>query len=127
MSTPPLKLERPATGRNTLVAATPFTILLDELTSDITRIKRRTPSCPDIATLERFRDDLRRALDEARRINVWLTTREVHELTRRPISTITRICRDEGERAGAYWVKGAWAIHWPTFEAFLRTRPEQAA
>lgn len=104
-----------------LISATPIVQLLDTLRHDIERIRARTPNAPDLATLTQFRDDLGRALAEAHRTEVWVTPKRAHELTGCPISTITRWCKDEGDGKWAF-KKAGWRIHWPSFEAWLRTR-----
>jgi hypothetical protein len=111
-----LKLEKPAPSTE-LVPVAPLLAFVQGLRNDIATIKGRTPDASTV-TVEKLADDLQRVIDEARRSDVWVTTKILHALTGRPISTITRICRDEGERAGAHWVKGAWSIHFPTWQAF---------
>src|SRR5690606_25923012 len=98
-----LKLEKPSgTNRLTtgLIASAPLEALLATFSTDIATIKRMLPNSSDLATLERLRDGLERALSEARRADVWLTPSEVAAHTGKGLSTVTRDCREHGETVG---------------------------
>jgi hypothetical protein len=122
-STTRLKLEK-STGATlttaSLVAAAPLEALLAALSRDITYIKNRLPGSGELAMLQRHRDELARALDEARRADVWLSPKEVAAHTHKGLSTVTKDCRELGEVVGAVPNgKRSWRIHWPTYEAWM--------
>lgn len=132
-STRHLKLQKPKGATLTsasLVAAAPIEALLATLTRDIAYIKDRLPGSGDLRTLQRHRDELARALDEARRADVWLSPKEVADHTGKGLSTVTKECRDFEEAAGAVRNgKRSWLIHWPTYQAWMVTagREKKAA
>lgn len=132
-STRHLKLQKPAGAALTtasLVAAAPIEALLAALTRDIVYIKDRLPGSSELATLQRHRDELARALDEAVRADVWLSPKEVASHTRKGLSTVTKECRDFEEVAGAVRNgKRSWLVHWPTYQAWMVTagREKKAA
>lgn len=113
-----------------LVAAAPLEALLATLNRDIAYIRDRLPGSGDLATLQRFRDELAQALDDARRADIWLTPKEVADHTGKGLSTVTKECREFGKTAGA--VRNgtrSWLIRWPTYEAWMVAtgRPKKAA
>jgi hypothetical protein len=132
-STARLKLQKTtgtALTTASLVAAAPIEALLATLTRDIAYIKDRLPGSGDLPTLQRHRDELARALDEARRADVWLSPKEVADHTGKGLSTVTKECRDFEEAAGAVRNgKRSWLIHWPTYQAWMVTagREKKAA
>ncbi len=106
-----------------LVAAAPIEVLLSALSRDISYIKDRLPGSGELPTLIRHRDDLARALDEARRADVWLPPKAVAAKTTKGLSTVTKECREFKEVAGAVPKgKRSWLIHWPTYNAWMLTR-----
>lgn len=109
-----------AASSDSLGALAPWVALLAQLTDDSERLRRCMPWSADVAALERFRELVERTLAESRRADVWLTVRGVHAKTGQPISTITKVCRDHREEAGCYNPTGSWAIHWPTYEAWMK-------
>lgn len=82
-------------------------------------MKRRAPGSEAITALESVTRDLAHAIEDARQGAVWVTTDYVSATTGRPRSTISRLCREQGEAVGARKLEGAWMIHWPTFEEFV--------
>ncbi len=105
-----------------LVAAAPIEALLTSITRDLAVIKDRLPGSNDLTVLQRHRDELSRALDAARRADVWLSPKEVADHTGKGLSTITKECRDFDEAAGAVRNgKRSWLIHWPTYQEWMVT------
>jgi hypothetical protein len=114
-----MRQERKPDTERAVIASAPIVATLHAIRSDIAGIRRWSPNNEVATALELMCEKMDRALREAQRTDVWLTVDQVAELSNRPPSTITRICRDDGADAGAHKVKGAWSIHWPTFEAFV--------
>lgn len=109
-----------ALSTSSLVAAAPIEALLSALSRDISYIKDRLPGSGELTILTRHRDDLTRALDEARRADVWLSPKEVADHTGKGLSTVTKDCRDLEARVGAVRNgKRSWLIHWPTYDAWM--------
>ena len=104
-----------------LVASAPLLAAISEVRADIRTIQKWSPQDEVADAMEKVCKRLDIALREAASTSVWLTVEEVATVSHRPISTITHICREHGQRAGAHKVKGVWSIHWPTFEAFVMT------
>ena len=108
------------------MSAAPFEALLAALSRDIHFIEARMPGSSDLETLRRFRDDLVRALMEARVVNVWLAPKEIADRTGKGLSTVTKECREFGKAVGATRNgKRAWRIHWPIYESWMTERGEK--
>ena len=105
-----------------MIAPGPIVTLLASLREEAAAFRRRCPNGTVGEVLSSVCDDLATAIDEARRVELYLTVDELSEQIGRPRSTITRICRLHGSRAGATKVEGAWLVHWPTFDAYLTKR-----
>lgn len=118
-----LRLEKPsgsAALSSGLIAAAPIEALLTTFSAEIATVRRVLGDSPDVAKLERMRDALERALDEARRADVWLSPSQVAEISGKGLSTVTRDCREHGEAIGAVRNgKRGWHIHWPTYLAWM--------
>lgn len=110
----------PALATASLIAAAPIEALLSALSRDIAFIKDRLPGSTDLVSLTRLRNDLARALDEARRSDVWLSPKDVARVTGKGLSTVTKECRDHEQAIGAVRNgKRGWLIHWPTYDACM--------
>jgi hypothetical protein len=79
------------------------------------------PNSDTAFALESVERSLALAVEHAGTVRVFLTVAELHVVTGRPLSTLTRLCRLHKGAIGAVKVAGAWQIHWPTFERFLST------
>jgi hypothetical protein len=109
-----------------LVAAAPLEALLASLNEDLTFLKDRFPASSELVNLQRFRNDLVRALDEARRADVWLAPKEIAEQTGKGLSTVTKECRELQKLVGAVRNgKRGWRIHWPTYQSWMVGQQQQ--
>jgi hypothetical protein len=106
-----------------LIAPGAVVALLATLRAEAALLQKRSPAGVETSVLTSVCDDLAKAIDEAQRVDVYLTVDEMAEQLGRPRSTITRICRTHGTAAGATKVQGVWCLHWPTFSTYL-TRGE---
>lgn len=105
-----------------LISAAPLDGLLAALTRDIALIGSRLPGSGELALLQRHRDELARALEQARRDDVWLSPKAISTHTGKGMSTVTKECRDFKDAAGAVRNgKRSWLIHWPTYQAWMTT------
>lgn len=128
MSTPkhqPSNLDR-------LVSAAPIEGLLATLEVEIrlrTRRFKHPQASLELEMLKSFKGDLEEALRDARSEDVIGNVKDAVRLTKRPESTVRRICGKHGEKAGATLVEGEWSIHLPTFMRFIQTlpRPERVS
>jgi hypothetical protein len=111
--------------KSALVSAAPFQLLCEEIDSELRHQRRRAPHSDLVSALASFREDLQRALAAARLATVFVSVDQVHVLSNRAPSTITRLCRKHGEKIGAQKIEGAWMINWPVFESFLSSSPPQ--
>jgi hypothetical protein len=110
------------TNSHGIIAAGPIVALLDSLRADLACFRRRSPECVQVGVLATACDDLAKAIDEARKADLYLTVDDLAQRIDRPRSTIARICRQHGQEAGATKVQGAWMIHFPKFMACI-SRP----
>jgi hypothetical protein len=113
-----------------VIASGPIVTAISGIRQEIAGVKLWSPNSEVATALELACAKLDRALSEAQRTDIWLTVKDVAEMTHRPRSTITLRCREHGENVGAHKWKGVWSIHWPTFEEFLRRgtpKPKEAA
>lgn len=105
----------------TLVSATPIELLLAQFADDINRITGWNPANSDLPVLKQCQSRLQRALDDARRADVWLTPEEVAIQVNRDIALVRRCCRTQREKAGAHKNGALWHIHWPTWEQYWKS------
>jgi hypothetical protein len=105
--------------RACFLSAAPMVALVDTWQDELAVLESHAPHGETTSTKRKDLDDLRRRIDDARNATVFVSIEELHELTGKPPSTLSRICRDYGKAIGAQKVNGVWLIHWPTFEKFL--------
>ena len=112
-----------------LVDATPVHRYLATLADDLARMEQYDPNGPAATTLRRVSAGLADALHLAAESEVFVSVQRASELSGKPVSTISRLCRLQSEAIGAQKVAGAWSIHYRTFEQFIRrsTHLEEAA
>jgi hypothetical protein len=112
----------PKRGENVphIVSAAPLFTLLHRLHSELVACEARAPYSDLTTCLRSLVGDLSEALELARNASVYVTIDALAEIVSRPVSTLTRICRKHGAAVGAIKVEGAWSIHLPTFQEFLK-------
>lgn len=112
----------PRRGDNSshILSAAPFVTLLNRLKSELAAWEARAPHSDLTTCLRSLVRDLSAALELARNTSVYVTIDALAGVVNRPVSTLTRICRKHGVAAGAIKVEGAWSIHLPTFQDFLK-------
>jgi hypothetical protein len=108
----------PPLGRHSLANPSPFLALLGEFRDHGKTYAAISPQSDVAQCLEYVCKRLEHAIEESQDANVWLTVSQVVQLVNRPESTIRALCSSHGADAGARKQKGAWTIHWPTFESF---------
>ncbi len=101
------------------LASAPLLSLLADWENEQRLVARRTPNSDYAEVLRTITDDLAKAIDKAARVDSWVSIQQLSELTTRPTSTLTRLCREQRQLVGAKKVCGSWMIHLPTFMAFL--------
>ena len=112
---------RSRTPSLTLIQPAPIIAVLATWKADLESLRRRTPHSDGVAVLASVCEELDRALRAASATHTYMSVEEVSNLSGKSMATVKRICRDQGERAGAAKVRGSWTINWPIFEAYLRT------
>ena len=121
--------QSPNTNLDRLIAADPIERLLATMEVEI-RLRTRRFTDPKLSTelqmLKSFKADLEEALTDARNTDVIGNVAAAAELSRRPISTVRRMCGEHEAAAGASWGVGEWSIHLPTFINFMATRPRRS-
>jgi len=104
-----------------LIAADPIERLVATIEVEI-RLRSRRFSNPQLSLeldlLKSFKAELDEALRDARKGDVIGNVADAARLSRRPLSTVRRLCSKHGEKAGASFVEGEWSIHLPTFLRF---------
>jgi hypothetical protein len=103
----------------------PFLALLDELRGHSRTYAAITPHIGEAQCLEYVCQRLERAINESRRVDVWLTIEQLAHLVNRPQSTLRALCSKHREAIGAYKQRGSWTIHWPRFEEFWTHKTEE--
>jgi hypothetical protein len=129
------RADRDSSGTNSvrgrLLAAAPLIALLERLAAEHRSVTSRAPNSDFASILASLRSDLSRAIDAARKIDLWATVEQLHDLTGKPTSTLTRMCRKHGATIGAHKSEGLWMIDLPVFTNYLNnlsiTHKEEAA
>ena len=109
-----------------LIAAAPLERLVAMLDAELTLRARRLvhqQASVELELIKSFKADLADALADARNIDVIGNVADGARLSKRPLSTVRRICKTYKEQAGASKVEGEWSIHLPTFLAFIAHMP----
>lgn len=134
MATPlpglPMSTFRPSASSDIarLVSADPFERMIAAMDAEIgirTRRLTRPETSIELEFLRSFKSDLEEALRDARAADVIGNVAAAARLTRRPVSTVRRLCAKHRASAGASYVEGEWSIHLPTFVAFMATLQRQ--
>lgn len=108
-------------ARVRLITAMPIELLATKLADELSQLSRRSPHSELVSFLASVVKDLESALHEARNADVYLTLEELAVRTKIPTSTLRRHCGRLQDRIGATKKSGSWIVHWPTFEAYLRS------
>lgn len=112
-----------------LVAAAPIERLVAALDTEIGIRARRLEhqhASVELELLRSFANDLRTALADARNTEVIGNVADAARLSKRPKSTVRRICKNHEDKAGACFVEGEWSIHLPQFLQFIAHMPHDA-
>lgn len=102
-----------------LLAPSPLLSLLALLDQKVAALRDMAPSSDVTAAMRRVRDDLATAIHEAAQVELWISIEEAHNMTGKPLSTLTRLCRSRGAEMGAKKVGRSWTLHLPTFSQFI--------
>jgi hypothetical protein len=105
--------------RNKLLAPAPLIALLDRLKVEHKTVADRAPNSDLVSMLASFRADLSEAIDSARNLDQWISVEELHQITGRPASTITALCRKHKQVIGATKMGGSWMIDLSTFSHYF--------
>jgi hypothetical protein len=100
-----------------LHSAAPWVALLDRLSAEAAQLAVRAPNGDVTQYMRSVVADVKRAMTEAEKIDVFVTIDRLASVVGRPVSTLRRFCLLRGEAAGAAKVHGVWSIHLPTFLA----------
>lgn len=123
-----MKLQQQPSDPSRLIASDPIERLLATMEVEI-RVRVRRFTQPQVSLelelLRSFKADLEEALRDARSADVIGNVKDAATVSKRPESTVRRICYKHGERAGATMVEGEYSIHLPTFVRFIASLPRR--
>lgn len=123
-----MKSQSQPSDPNRLIASDPIERLLATMEVEI-RVRVRRFTQPHVSLelelLRSFKADLEEALRDARAADVIGNVKDAARVSKRPESTVRRICYKHGERAGATMVEGEYSIHLPTFVRFMANLPQR--
>jgi hypothetical protein len=106
-----------------LVDSTPIVVRLERFREDLKRHEQYDAEGSVAKTLRTVIKELSLALTEAEETEVFVSAERAAALSGMSLSTVTRICRLEGGKAGAVKIEGSWKINWRQFEQFMRQSP----
>jgi hypothetical protein len=109
-----------------LICPAPLEALCATLQQEIAIVTRRAAHGELASWLKSVYADLERALDAARKVELWVTVDRAASLSTKPPSTISRWCRLHGQAIGASKTGGTWTINWPKLEAFIAGEAQSA-
>ncbi len=120
--------EQPTSASTALVSAGPFLDLIEAMTARVDAGRRFDSESPEQRLFEVIRNELSKAMTEARRTDMWLSATQVHETFGIKPATLSRWCREVGLGRWARRDGREWMIHIPGFRMFLDAqRPTRSA
>jgi hypothetical protein len=116
-----VKFPEHAPGATSLrvLSSAPLLELAELLAKEAEALMRRAPQSEIASTISSIKEDLLRAINHASKQSLWLTVEQLHELTKKPGSTLRRECGQHGKLIGASKQHGQWYIYWPHYESYM--------
>lgn len=102
-----------------LIASDPVLTLIERWRTELTVLRRRSPSSDAVTTLSGCIGELSAAITAGRDLTIQLTVVEAHHISHIPVSTLRWLCNHKPKVIGAHKRGGVWYIARPLFERYL--------
>jgi len=106
-----------------LIAADAALLLLERWKTELTVLRRRSPTSDAVRTLADCVDELAAAITAGHDVKIHLTVVEANAVSRIPVSTLRWLCNHKPELIGARKREGVWYIDRTLFERYM-TSPD---
>jgi hypothetical protein len=104
-----------------LLAAAPLLVLLDALSYRVAAGRRFGIDSAEQRIFEAIAAELSKALEEARRADVWVSIAQLAERTNASPATLKRWCAKDGLGTWARMEGREWMVHYPGFQSWRQS------
>ncbi|MEW5917183.1 MAG: hypothetical protein AB1762_12290 [Gemmatimonadota bacterium] len=108
-------------GAPTLIVAAPALALVRQWDTELSVLRRRSPTSDAVMTLSNCLRELADAIRAGRDTRLHLTIADVHATSGIPVSTLRWLCKQKPDLVGAQKHEGVWYIDRAKFERYMAT------
>lgn len=108
-----------AVGAPTLILAGPALALARQWATELSVLRRRSPTSDAVMTLSNCLRELADAIRDGRDTRLHLTIADVHATSGIPVSTLRWLCKQKPDLVGAQKHEGVWYINRAKFERYI--------
>jgi hypothetical protein len=104
-----------------LIAADAALILVERWRTELSVLRRRSPTSDAVKTLTDCVEELSAAITAGHDMTIQLTVSEAHIVSHIPVSTLRWLCNHKPATVGAHKREGSWYIDRAIFERYLQS------
>lgn len=108
-----------AVGAPTLILAGPALALVRQWDTELSVLRRRSPTSDAVTTLSNCLRELADAIKAGRDTRLHLTIADVHATSGIPVSTLRWLCKHTADLVGAQKHEGVWYIDRAKFDRYM--------